>query len=134
MIDSGDETHRVDERFPGVALAREHAPAFCRQAIEAAAALTRPLDPPALQPASFLEAIQQRIQRCDVKLQVSSGPRLNELADFVAVAGARLDDRQDDQLRRALFQFAFEHARVDRSHSHICYSHWTGGASIWLCG
>src|SRR3954462_2183739 len=105
MVDSGDEAHRRHERLPGVALAGEDAPPFRCKAIEAPAALAGLFHPTPLHPATLFEAVQQRIQRRDVELQLSTGTRFDQLADLVAVACARFDDRQDDELRRSFLQF-----------------------------
>src|SRR5688572_25518082 len=120
MVVSRDQRHGAHEALPGFSLAREHAAAFGCQRVEAPAALPRFLDPLALQPAAFLEPIQQWIQRRGVKLQLAARARPDELADLVAVAWPRLENRQDDELRGALLQLAIE--RLDRWHSHICYN------------
>src|SRR5688572_11578893 len=122
MVDSGDEAHRVHERLPGMALPRQHTAALGGEAVEAPPPLAGLLDPLPLQPAPLLEAIQERIERRDVELQMTARPGLDELADLVAVAGARLHDRENHQLRRPLFQLAIEHAPVYSCHNHICYS------------
>src|SRR5262245_20665404 len=106
MVDSGNETHGVDEGLPGIALAGQHPAAFSRQTVEAATTVPGPLDPPPLQPAAFFQPIEERVQRCDVELQLPCRARLDELADLVSMTGARFDDREDDQFRRPLLQFA----------------------------
>src|SRR5437870_7144668 len=70
MVDSRNETHRVDEDPPGVALAAKDVSAFARKRVEAAPALAGLLHPPALEPAAFFESVQQRIERGDVELQL----------------------------------------------------------------
>src|SRR5688500_19907079 len=100
MVRSGDQIHGGDERLPRVALLREHAPAFNGQGIEATSPLAWLFHPPAVQPAAFFEAIEQRIERGDIELHPAFGPALDQLADLVTVARPRLDDRQDDQLGR----------------------------------
>src|SRR5919112_6209711 len=88
MIDSSDEAHGVDERLPGVALARQHASAFRRQRVIPPPALAGLLDPPALQPPSFFQPIQERIERCHMELQLPVRAVLDQLADLVSVTGA----------------------------------------------
>src|SRR5262245_42856079 len=122
MIASRDEPHRVDERLPGLALTRQHAAPFRRQLIEAAPALPGLLHPLALKPAALLEAIQQRIERRQVELQLPARAAFDQLAELVAVTRTALNNRQDDQLRRPFLQFAIEHAGVYICHSHACYS------------
>src|SRR5262245_26918853 len=132
MVHSGDKPHRIDEGLPGVALARQHASAFGREAVETSAPLSRLFHPLALQPPALLEAIEQGIQGRDVELQLAARLRLNQLADLVAVARARFDDRQDDELRRSLFELAVQHATVHSCHNHICYRRMNILAS-WVC-
>src|SRR5262245_52480307 len=122
MVDPGDEAHGVNERLPGIALARQHPVPLGGQAVEPAPPLSRFLDPPAVQPAALLQSIQERVERRDVELELPGGLGLDLLADLVSMTGARFDDREDDQLRRALLQFAVEHPLIDSCHSYICYS------------
>jgi hypothetical protein len=88
MIYSRDETHRVHERPPGIALAGEDATALGSQTVEAAPPLPSFLNPPALQPAALLQPVQERVERRDVELQLSGGSRFNQFADFVAMTRA----------------------------------------------
>src|SRR5262245_49496439 len=106
MVHSCDATHRVDEVLPRVALKRQDTAAFGRQTVETAATLTLFLHPFALQPASLLQPIKKRIERSDMKLQLSVGARFDELADLISVTSARFDDGEDDQFRRSLLQLA----------------------------
>jgi hypothetical protein len=78
------------------------------------------LHPAALQPAAFLEPIEQGIERRDVELHPSARARFDQLADFVAVARARLDEREDHEFGRALLHLAVERARVDIRQSNMC--------------
>jgi hypothetical protein len=86
MVDSREEAHRVHERLPGVPLPRQHAAAFGGQAVEAAAALAGLFHPLALQPAAFFQAIQQRVERGNVELELAGGLRLDPLADLITDA------------------------------------------------
>ena len=61
------EAHGVDEGLPRFALLQQHAPALGGEAVVPPAALAGLLDPLALQPAPFLEAVEQRIERGDVE-------------------------------------------------------------------
>src|SRR5262245_59662208 len=103
-FNSRDPADRVGELAPGVALRLQHLLSGRRQPVVAAAALTRPLDPAALDPAALLEAIQQRIQRRDAELQHTARARFDQLAEVVAVARLILDERQDEQLGASLLQ------------------------------
>src|SRR5262245_56962807 len=86
-----DASDRLDEVAPGVALNRQHSTAFWREAVIATPALSRPFDPLSVNPAALLEAIEERIERRDVKLQAAVRPAFDQLADFVAMAAALFD-------------------------------------------
>src|SRR5215204_2142756 len=120
MICSRDSGDRFDELAPVIALCGQHAPAVGRDAVEAPPALARFLHPPARDPAALLEAIEQRIQGCDLEVQPAVRALVDQLADLVAVAGAGFDQREDEQLGAALLQLALEH-RAYRLHSDILY-------------
>jgi hypothetical protein len=80
MIDSGDEGHGLHERFPGVPLPGEDTPPLGRQPVKPPAALARFLDPLPLDPAAFLEPVEQGIEGRDVELELPTGACLDELA------------------------------------------------------
>src|SRR5262245_3548029 len=126
MVNSGDEAHRGHERLPGVPLTGEDTASLRREPIESAAALAGFFHPAPLQPAALFEAIQQRIQRRDMEFQLAAGLAFDQPADLVAMPRALLDNRQDDQLRRPLFQLAIQHPPVNSCHSHIWYRQATG--------
>src|SRR5688500_9145352 len=106
MFDLRDRGDRADELLPRLFVLLEHAAAFGREVVEAPPPLAGLLDPAPLEPAALLEAIEQRVQRRDVELDLAAGAQLYELADLVAVTRARLDDRQHDELGGAFLQFA----------------------------
>src|SRR5262245_13517387 len=120
MFGSGDLVDGVDECAPVVALGGEHLAAGRGQSVEAAAALAGLLDPPAGDPAALLEAAEEGLERADLEPEPAAGAALDELADFVAVAGARLDEREDEELGAPFLQLAVEHAR-NMLHSDISY-------------
>jgi len=120
MVDSRDEAHRVDEGFPGLALAVEDAAALSGQTIEAAPSFAQLLYPPPLEPPAFFQPIQKRVERRDMEFQLPGRTRLNELANLVSMTRTWFDDGEDDQLCRAFLQFAVEHADVYRCHNYIC--------------
>src|SRR4026208_527929 len=118
MAWAGDEVHCPDKCLPGVTLAGEHTTAFRGQGVETAPPFTGFLDPLPLQPPALLEAVQERIEGCDVKLHGAVRSLLDQLADLIAVARPRLQDRQDDQLRGALLELS-----VEGWCRHSCYKH-----------
>src|SRR5204862_8030744 len=87
--------------------------------VETPAPLVWLFDPGAFDPATLLEAIEQRIQRIDVEGELAVGACVYQLAEFVAVARPRLEDRENEQLRGAALQFAIERAAVDICHGQI---------------
>src|SRR5262245_37244737 len=100
IVHSGNEAHRFDKGFPRAALACQDLSPGSGQAVETPSSLPGLLDPPALQPAAFLESIEERIERRDMELECSVRTLLDQFADLVAVPGTRFEDRQDDQLGR----------------------------------
>ena len=76
----------MDKAFPGAALPGEDAPTFGGEPIKAAPSLSCLFNPLALQPATFLQAIQERIERRDVELHLPARAGLDEAADLVTVS------------------------------------------------
>src|SRR5687768_18584813 len=64
---SCDPAHGLDESGPRLLLLRQHATAFGGDFVKAAAPLVGFFDPRPLDPAAFLEAIEQRIKRIDME-------------------------------------------------------------------
>jgi hypothetical protein len=91
-----DALNSVYERRPGLPLLSEHAPTLRRDFVEAAASLVGLLDPIALDPSTLLEAIQQRIERINVKRYLAAGSRVDQLVQFIAVARSRVEQRKDE--------------------------------------
>src|SRR5258706_16145394 len=108
MFGSGYAIDRGHERFPCVALCGEHLPACRSQLVITSPPLSGLLHPAALDPAAFLEPVEQRVERCNVKTQGAFRARLDKFADLVAVPGPDLDQRQDQQLGAALLQLAVD--------------------------
>ena len=99
--------------FPSLPLLGQDAPPFSRHLVEPPTAFVGLLDPGALDPAPLLEAIEQGVERVDVKLQLATRPCLDQFAQVVAVPGTRVEQRQDEQFRGSPLQLAVERARVD---------------------
>src|SRR5262245_31427223 len=113
MFAAGDSRHRLHECRPGLSLLRQDAPPFGRQLVETAAPFVRLLDPRPFDPAALLEAVEQRIQGIDVELQGAARPRLDQLAQVVAMPGARIEQRQNEQLCGSALELAVKRAGVD---------------------
>src|ERR671921_804842 len=90
---SRDQPYGLDEVVPGLALPHQHALPHRCEPVEAAPALTRLLDPCALDPAALLEAIEQRIERVEMEHQPPARPCLDQLAKLVAVPRPGFEDR-----------------------------------------
>src|SRR3712207_5459433 len=97
MFDSRDASDGLDELKPRVALRRQNLLALGRQAVVAASALARLLDPATLNPAALLKPVEQRVERRDVEAQQPARALLDEAPDLVAVARAVFDEREDEQ-------------------------------------
>src|SRR5262249_8890415 len=86
MLGSCDPGDRGDEFLPALPVVLERRLAFRRDAIEAAAPLAFLLDPAPGDPAAILHAVEQGIERRDVKTQHALRPRGDQLAQLVAVS------------------------------------------------
>jgi len=78
---------------------------LARQTIVTAAALSAFFDPASMQPAASFQTVEQRVKRSYVKTYRSSRALLDELADFVAVARTRFDERKDKQFGATFLPF-----------------------------
>src|SRR5262245_50797547 len=117
----GDAVDGGNEVAPAAALGGEHFAALGGEAIEAAPALAGLLDPGAANPAALVEAVEERIERGDVEAERALGAGLDEAGDLVAVAGAGVDEREDEQLGAALLELAV--GGVDMCHFNRLYKH-----------
>jgi hypothetical protein len=106
MADAGDPVQRREEGVPAAALVVEDFLAGGGEAVEAAAARARLLDPAALDEAAALEAIERRVERGDMELQGASRPCVDQLGDLIAVAIALLEEGEDQGFGAALAQLA----------------------------
>src|SRR3954470_5166655 len=99
--------HLIDRRDVGapiLALRREHTVACGGQAVETALPLARPLDPAALDPAAILETQEGWVESRERERQLTARPRLDQLADLVAMTRTRFEEGQHDHLDAALLQ------------------------------
>ena len=74
-----------------------------------------------MNPPAFLEAIQERVERCDAEGEDAAGPRFDQLAELVAMARLRLDEREDQQFRAAFLELAIVHRSLHMSHCNILH-------------
>src|SRR5687767_13701394 len=95
MLDPRHAIDRLREVLPDRSLPLEHAAAAWRQAVIAPPPLTGLLHPAAFDHALRFEAIQRRIERGDVKGDRAVGAPVDQHADFLAVALALLEQRED---------------------------------------
>src|SRR5258708_33089287 len=98
MVEPREAVERLDKLAPRAALVGESAPARARQAIEPFPPLTGLFDPLAFYQALALQAVQHRVQRGDVKLQLAVRSGFDQLRQFVAVARAFFEKRENDYL------------------------------------
>src|SRR6267378_5580421 len=75
-----------DEILPALLLRTKLLLAFRRQLVISPSALLRLFHPSSVDPALLLQAMQQWIERRDMKLQGSAGSDLNQLRNVIAVA------------------------------------------------
>src|SRR6266851_1804683 len=131
MANAGDAVQRQEEHVPGRALLRERFAARARQVVIAASPLPRAFDPAAFDQALVLEAIERRIQRGGMKGDGAVRPFLDELADFVAVAVAFVEQREDEHFSAAPLQLALEQRRHHMWRDYITDPCPAVIASIW---
>src|SRR5262249_41922710 len=101
--------HGVDEGLPGLTLLGQLPASLRREPVEASTPLARLLDPAALDPAAVLETEERGVERRQGERQPAARAGLDELADFVPMAGPGLEQRQDEHLGAAFLQFCAEH-------------------------
>jgi hypothetical protein len=102
---SADCKHKIG---PAAALVFQHFLSYGSEPIVSASALSLPLDPSPSDEASLFEAVEQWVERSNIKLEETFRALFDQLADFITVAWAVLNKREDEQLRTTLLQFSFE--------------------------
>jgi len=83
----------------------EDSATLARQTIVTAAALSAFFNPTALQPAASFQAVEHWVERGHVETNGAAGALLDEFADFVAVARASFDERENEEFGAAPFPF-----------------------------
>jgi hypothetical protein len=119
MFISRDAPHSLYECGPRLLLLRKDTSAFSRDVVEAAAPLVWLFDPGSLDPSTLFEPIEQGIQGIDVERELAAGPCVDQLTQFVAVAGARVEERENQKLRGASLQLAIQRPGADTCHEQI---------------
>src|SRR5690242_3053783 len=119
MFDSCDTAYRFDKLPPASALLLQNLLALPRKPVISPPSLICLFDPPPLNPAAILEAIEQWIERCYVEMQLAIRAALDKLPDVIPVARLVLDKRKDQQLGAALLPFML-HPGLHICRLHIC--------------
>src|ERR1051326_1572995 len=104
-----------DELPPRAAMQGESGLSCGRQTIEAAAPLAGLLHPFTFHQPLTLEAIEHRVERCNVELELAFRLRFDQLGELVTVSRTGFKKRLEDHFRAALLAVA----RVYISRSHI---------------
>ncbi len=76
-------------------MCREYLSTFGGDAVAAATSLPGRFDPSTLEAASFLHAIESRVERSDVKSEGSLGTLVDQFAYFISVAWLVLEQCQE---------------------------------------
>src|SRR5204863_6725246 len=97
-----DEADRFDELDPATALLRQRLLARWRKAVIASATLPCFFNPATADPVSFLQPIEQRVERSDIESYGAARAQLNKLSNFITVPRAVFEERKNHQLRTAL--------------------------------
>src|SRR6267154_5731081 len=120
MFHSCDAPYCSDKGLPFFALHPQNASPFGSQAIVAAPPFIGFFDPTPLNPATFFEPVQQRIERRNMEMKHAAGALLDKSANVIAMARLSLYKRKNQQFGAALFPFIF-------NRRHMCDSHmWYG--------
>src|SRR5688572_23220478 len=112
MIGSDDLIHGRDIGVPCFPFVLQMRAALRSQMIVAASRTARAFDPASFYQTFFFEPAEHRIQRSDPEMQFAAGPLFDELSDFITVAVAILEQRQNEKLRTAFLELAVEHESI----------------------
>src|SRR5262249_33430153 len=105
--------------LPDAALRGQRLLAVFRQFVKASPPLPGFLHPTAFDPAALFQPVKQQIKRRGVELQRAIRARLDQLAEFVTMARAGFQQRQDKQFGATLFQLTFEFLSIEILHNNI---------------
>src|SRR5207237_4349559 len=103
----------------------EQAPAGRGDAVVAPAALARLLDPASLNEPPRLHLIKERVERRGVKREDAPRALLDQLRDFVAMAGALLEQREHQHFSAPLLE-----GRIRRCGSSHMYGAYISAACV----
>src|SRR5262245_2123381 len=106
ILDPCNAANRLRELLPATPLLGQNFASVRGQTVIAPPPLARLFHPTALNPATRLHPVKERIERCRLKPQSTLGALFDQLADLVTVAGAALHQREDQQFGAALLEFA----------------------------
>jgi hypothetical protein len=108
-FDLCDAVERSEKISPDLSLMVENLSTRRSKFVIPASALTGFLDPAASYPSARLQAVKQRVERSDMKLQSALGTLLDQTGDFVAVPGPFLHQSQNQHFGASPFDFLIEH-------------------------
>src|SRR6476659_7253618 len=106
-----DACHAIEgdeERVPEAALARQHLASLAGDPVVAAAALAALFDPASLDQPAGLQPVERGVERRNVEADRASGSLGDQSSDFVAVALALFEQRENQQFGAATFQLPVE--------------------------
>src|SRR5437870_4495536 len=109
MANPRHAVQRVEERAPAPALGVEHFLARSRETVETPPAAAAALHPFAGDQAAAFQAVERRIERRHVERDGAVRPLVDQLGDFVTVAVAFFEQREDEHLGAAFAQIAVRH-------------------------
>src|SRR5215471_12354972 len=105
VSDSRNTIQRDEERVPHRPLLGECLLPGGGQSIIALAAMARLFDPAPFDESFFLQAIESRVKRCDMEVDLTAGPFLDQTSDLVAVPLGLFQQSEDKNLSAASFEF-----------------------------
>src|SRR5580704_14982816 len=124
-----DLADRADELRPARALCFDDGAARGRDAVVAAAPLAGLLDPAAADPAAAFHAVEERVEGGHLELHHAIGAGLDQLAQFVAVAGLVAEQGENQELGASLLDLGWQHAGI-----YMIHIYGMQGTAGWFAG
>src|SRR5262245_53634558 len=106
ILDSGQIANELEELFPLLALRGQDGAAVSGDLVVATPALSRLLDPAALDPFALFQLVERRVQRGEVERQCAARSFFDQLRELVAMARLVVEKREDHDLGSAFLRFA----------------------------
>src|SRR5262249_34713680 len=105
ILHPGEIPNQREELPPLLTLRLEHLSALRGDLVVAPPPLARLLDPAPLNPLAFFELVERGVERGEVERERAARSLFDQLRELVAMEGLVFEEREHDQLGRALLGF-----------------------------